>query len=156
LANKRIHRQKLKSLLDYLYSKYPEIKWVVHHKDGNKQNNKFENLEIMPKEKHDRIHGLFIQGKTWNKGVKFKKREKTKRQIKQAENKKFREKSLFDWTKKYYKEHEGHIPWVRIWECYFRFPGVKKISFDFFEGPYSSRLVFNLIKNELNFLGYNM
>ncbi|MCL2115999.1 MAG: HNH endonuclease [Methanobrevibacter sp.] len=53
---KRLHRLIMKPLLDYLEKKYPEITWVVHHKNKNSLDNRFENLQIMSNEKHNSIH----------------------------------------------------------------------------------------------------
>lgn len=53
---KRLHRLVMKPLLDYLEGKYPEITWIVHHKNRNSLDNRFENLEIMSSEKHNLIH----------------------------------------------------------------------------------------------------
>jgi hypothetical protein len=32
--------------------------YVIHHKDGNKQNNKVSNLQILTPEEHEAIHGF--------------------------------------------------------------------------------------------------
>lgn len=32
--------------------------YVVHHKDENKRNNAIDNLKILTKEEHDKIHGI--------------------------------------------------------------------------------------------------
>lgn len=53
---KLLHRLKLKPILDYLEYKYPEINWVVHHKDGNRLNNEFINLQIMTHNQHSIFH----------------------------------------------------------------------------------------------------
>jgi hypothetical protein len=42
--------------------KYLGKNWVVHHKDGIKINNVVENLEVMTKEDHMRLHINFMYG----------------------------------------------------------------------------------------------
>lgn len=65
--NKRLHQLILKPLIDYLKYKFPEIKWDIHHKDGNKLNNEFVNLQIIPSILHTSIH---MKGKSHNLGYK--------------------------------------------------------------------------------------
>lgn len=36
---------------------------VVHHIDGNKKNNRPKNLQVMTREKHNKLHGLNFRGK---------------------------------------------------------------------------------------------
>lgn len=38
---------------------------VVHHKDGDKLNNSIENLQIMDKKEHDRLHNNLRRGSMW-------------------------------------------------------------------------------------------
>lgn len=53
------HRYEHTSLHRYKYQK--EVKpipddWDVHHIDGNKLNNKIENLQALPKSEHTKLH----------------------------------------------------------------------------------------------------
>ena len=54
--DKLVHRLIMEPLLNYLESKYPEIIWDVHHKNRNKTDNRFENLQIIPHDKHTSLH----------------------------------------------------------------------------------------------------
>lgn len=57
-ANGREHRNLMKPiLLDALEELFPNDKWVVHHRDGNKSNNDIFNLEVMKLNEHARNHG---------------------------------------------------------------------------------------------------
>lgn len=58
-------------------------------------------------------------------------------------------KGLFGWNKKYYSKNRRNIPWIRTWEVIIK---LKRgmISFDFFEDPYTAKLVFDLVQKELN------
>ena len=55
-----IHRDKAEKLIynkedfDLEFGEY-----VVHHKDGNKLNNRKDNLEILTQEEHKKKHGIF-------------------------------------------------------------------------------------------------
>lgn len=51
--------------------KYLKPNYTVHHKDENKINNKPENLEIMTKERHSKIHALKRNKKKCKKVDKF-------------------------------------------------------------------------------------
>lgn len=51
--------------------KYLKPNYTVHHKDENKLNNKIENLQIMTKEEHSRIHALKRSEKTRKSVDKF-------------------------------------------------------------------------------------
>ena len=52
-GGKYVHREIMKPiLLDALEELFPDIKWNVHHKDGDKSNNDIFNLEIMTHEEH--------------------------------------------------------------------------------------------------------
>ena len=56
-----IHRQiAYKQIYLKNKKKYPlEFgKYVVHHIDGNKRNNKISNLQILTKKEHEKIHGI--------------------------------------------------------------------------------------------------
>jgi hypothetical protein len=49
----------------YIYNKhayfYPFSAYVVHHKDGNKENNNVDNLKILAQSEHRKIHGIHGQ-----------------------------------------------------------------------------------------------
>lgn len=45
---------------------------VVHHKDGNKRNNNIQNLELMQRSEHSRLHGI---GRKLSESTKQKQRE---------------------------------------------------------------------------------
>ena len=51
-----LHRLKLKTFINIFEDLWPEEKWIVHHKDGNSENNITSNLQIMTKEEHGHIH----------------------------------------------------------------------------------------------------
>jgi hypothetical protein len=36
----------------------PFSKYIIHHKDLNKKNNSIDNLQIVTKEEHNKIHGI--------------------------------------------------------------------------------------------------
>lgn len=53
------HMKKLhKLIVEYFYKiKLPQG-WVVHHKNKNKLDNRITNLEVILKQKHDKLHGI--------------------------------------------------------------------------------------------------
>jgi len=44
--------------------------YVIHHKDGNKKNNKISNLQILTPEEHESIHGFDYNGESFS-GAEF-------------------------------------------------------------------------------------
>jgi len=56
---KLVHRQIAYKFL-YKYPQYPLRfrEYDVHHKDRNKRNNAVENLQIVTREEHKKIHGI--------------------------------------------------------------------------------------------------
>lgn len=73
-----VHRQKV---YEQIYKKnrhkypLPFSEYVVHHKDGNKENNNIENLEILTPEEHDAVHGL---NKYYSNSISYPKRNHSK------------------------------------------------------------------------------
>jgi hypothetical protein len=52
-----VYREIMKPiLLDALNEIFPNETWIVHHKDGNHENNELFNLEVMTNENHSRMH----------------------------------------------------------------------------------------------------
>jgi hypothetical protein len=60
---------------------------------------------------------------------------------------------LFGWNKQYYRKNRKNIPWIRTWEVIIK---IKKriINLGFFEDPYTSNIVLNLVYNELKKEGF--
>jgi ribonucleotide reductase alpha subunit len=56
--NKAEHRL----IAQFYYNQNIPKGYVVHHKDGNSQNNIPQNLQILPKEEHDALHGELMSG----------------------------------------------------------------------------------------------
>lgn len=76
-----IHRQKAYRNI-YLknrdYYPLPFSKYVVHHIDGNKKNNRIDNLQIMLQEDHEKLHGIY---KDDDVELEFNKLEKESKQL---------------------------------------------------------------------------
>lgn len=56
-----VHREKaFEQIYNKNRTKYPKpfSEYVVHHKDGNKQNNNIDNLMLLTPEEHEEIHGI--------------------------------------------------------------------------------------------------
>lgn len=51
-----LHREKVRLELDLTEEQMEGLD--VHHKDGNKDNNNIENLQLMSREKHNQLHGV--------------------------------------------------------------------------------------------------
>lgn len=51
-----LHREKVRLELDLTEEQMEGLD--VHHKDGNKDNNSIENLQLMSREKHNQLHGI--------------------------------------------------------------------------------------------------
>lgn len=51
-----LHREKMRIELDLTEEQMEGLD--VHHKDGNKDNNDIENLQLMSREKHNQLHGI--------------------------------------------------------------------------------------------------
>lgn len=64
-----VHRIKVKKYLNILNKRFPNVKWVVHHKDNDKKNNNISNLKIMTLQEHTKIHN---SGKNLSKKHRMK------------------------------------------------------------------------------------
>lgn len=61
-TREKIHRDIMKPiLLDALEELFPKENWIVHHRDGDKQNNDLFNLEVMTQPKHGKLHNIGTQ-----------------------------------------------------------------------------------------------
>jgi hypothetical protein len=66
--NKKCYIKEHKKVWEENYGEIPEG-YVFHHKDGNKQNNSLDNLEILPKVEHDKLNDSLLKNH-WNKKLK--------------------------------------------------------------------------------------
>lgn len=49
-------------ILDLIGVTVPDGDWVLHHKDGNHKNESLDNLVIMTRKDHSRLHNRFNKG----------------------------------------------------------------------------------------------
>ncbi len=119
---KFLHRLIMKPLLDYMNYKYPELKFDIHHKDGNKLNNNFNNLQIIEKRKHLSLH---------------KKSEKTRQKISDAQ----RCRGLFGFT-------GVNLKYKKYWQSQIKYKG-NTIYLGTFPDMLSCEIVHDLVSREI-------
>lgn len=62
-----LHREKVRLELDLTEEQMEGLD--VHHKDGNKDNNSIENLQLMSREKHNQLHGILNRNESSKRHV---------------------------------------------------------------------------------------
>ena len=106
-------------------------KTAIHHIDGDRNNNEFENLNLISVSDHCKIHN---NSDVYNINVRKKLSKRNQK------------KGLFGYTGIRY--HKKNKPWFRVWGAKIRFNGFRK-SLGYFNDPLSGEVVYLLVWNEI-------
>lgn len=141
------HREVMADILEYLEAQAPHIKWMVHHKDGNRQNNERSNLLVLSMNAHMALHNP-------RQYVDEEKRIKT---IKERVGYKHTEKSKFKMRSKQIGKYRGTVynkyknPEKRCWNCAVTF-NYNKTSLGYFEDPISAEIVYKFVVEQIELM----
>lgn len=119
-------------LHNYVYWQHTGIvpeqgKTVIHHKDGNRNNNEFENLELVTVKKHGKEHKHSLNSR-----------------LKMSNN---RQGGLFGFSGCQY--HVKHIkPWNKVWKSKIYYNN-RQIYLGHFHDPLTCEILYLFVKNEL-------
>lgn len=133
---KRLHSLLLKPLLDYLSYKYNGLKFIIHHKNEIKHDNRFENLQITTRENHAFIHNKDTAISKEQKDILFKANFGKKKGLFGGRG--------YSYSNNYNKRN----PYRRVWRSYVYYNSKAK-SLGHFEDFVSANLVHELVRNEI-------
>jgi hypothetical protein len=104
-------------------------KTAIHHIDEDRENNEFENLELISVKEHNKIHNQ-------NPSLKHRAQISLNR----------KESGLFGF--KGVRYHKRNIPWNKVWQSVIQFNN-RKHSLGYFNDPLSGEIVYKIVQKEI-------